>query len=349
MAFWQGGSGNDKKTGGAGVDIFFGMEGNDTLNGGGGNDALDGNVGNDVLIGGAGHDSLTMLGNDTLTGGTGMDFFVAVGSVFDLRMPVSEVTITDFKAKGPAHDHLQLSLFGIDWKDRDADKGDGFSMVKSGRNVVISLEDAGGNEMKITLKNVALADLSLQNIDIIALPGPFNAAAAEPEIWLGTDEPDDKTGTRKADFLIGAGGNDTLRGGGGADQLNGQSGADLQLGGAGDDRIYTSGGDRVTGGAGSDTFVFLSAAAFPDITDPGRAIVTDFTATGLGADQIELVGFDVSFADGDKGLDDGFEMVQFNGDVRMRLLDSDGDVLNFVLKGVQLADLGAGNFDFIPL
>jgi serralysin len=95
MAFFQGGSGKDTRSGTTDPDLFLGGEGDDTLDGGTGgsldndtlygqqgSDTLRGNDDNDYLDGGDGDDFLTgndgsnldTAGNDTLVGGAGNDF-----------------------------------------------------------------------------------------------------------------------------------------------------------------------------------------------------------------------------------------------------------------------------------
>jgi hypothetical protein len=73
-----------------------------------------------------------------------------------------------------------------------------------------------------------------------------------------------------------------LEGGAGNDSLNGGGGADRLLGDAGNDTLVGStGNDILTGGDGSDQFRWAST----DGTDQ----ITDFTATGVDADQMALI------------------------------------------------------------
>jgi Ca2+-binding RTX toxin-like protein len=94
-----------------------------------------------------------------------------------------------------------------------------------------------------------------------------------------------------ADTLIGGFGNDILSGGGDADRLEGGTGNDSLNGGGGADRLLGdigfdtlqggTGNDTLTGGDGSDQFRWASG----DGTDE----ITDFTATGVGVDQMALI------------------------------------------------------------
>jgi len=339
---WQGTNGNDKKTGTARSEMFLGFFGNDTINGGGGNDVIDGSHGNDVVNGGAGIDTLSIMGSDRLTGGPGNDIFVAVGVPFNLRLPSNSSVITDFRPAGPQSDILQLASFGVQWADRDKDMNDGFSITQKGKNVLVQVEDSAGNLYKITLNNIKVGALNMNNVQLIS--SPFAAAAAETgEIIYGTENADSLNGTKLGELIMSYEGNDTLRGLGGDDSLNGQSGADVMYGGRGNDRIYVSGTDRAWGGEGSDTFVFTSRAAYPEIADGGRAIVQDYKpADGV----IEFIGFDVEFADRDRGLDDGMAFVQKGADTLIRVVDEDGAVMELLLKNTRSADLTADDFAF---
>jgi len=107
----------------------------------------------------------------------------------------------------------------------------------------------------------------------------------------GGDDNDVLTSGTGADTLIGGLGNDNLssgsdadrvEGGAGNDYINGGAGADRLLGDAGSDTLVGStGNDILTGGDGSDQFRWASG----DATDQ----ITDFTATGVNADQMALI------------------------------------------------------------
>lgn len=120
--------------GAARKDVVHGMSGNDDVFGLSGNDWLFGDVGNDLLNGG--------LGNDVLTGGLGIDTFVfASGDGADI--------ITDFSARGRAHDMIDLSAVESVVAFED------LSLDQVGKNVVLDLGDGD----LVTLKNVSLAHL----------------------------------------------------------------------------------------------------------------------------------------------------------------------------------------------
>jgi len=110
----------------------------------------------------------------------------------------------------------------------------------------------------------------------------------------GGDDNDVLTTGFGADTLIGGLGNDILSGGGDADTLEGGAGNDSLNGGGGLDRLFgdagndtlqgSTGNDTLTGGDGSDQFRWASVPS-SDGTDQ----ITDFTATGVGVDQMALI------------------------------------------------------------
>ena len=107
----------------------------------------------------------------------------------------------------------------------------------------------------------------------------------------GGDDDDVLTSGTGADTLIGGLGNDNLSSGNDADRLEGGAGNDYIDGGAGADRLLgdagidtlvgSTGNDILTGGGGSDQFRWAS--------DDGTDNITDFTATGVDADQMALI------------------------------------------------------------
>ena len=114
--------------------------------------------------------------------------------------------------------------------------------------------------------------------------------------WEGNDQ---LLGGEGNDVLLGFNGDDTLRGQAGNDDLIGEAGDDQLFGGDGEDTLngtdFNGIGerDRLTGGAGSDTFVLADLfslyyddnAATIGNSRAGQAIITDFT---VGEDMIQL-------------------------------------------------------------
>jgi hypothetical protein len=175
-------------------------------------------------------------------------------------------------------------------------------------------------------------------------------------------------GSRFNDDLLGDAGNNVLDGGiGGADLINGLGGIDtvsyvsstsrvvidlnaqLTWDGTDNDRLVsienaigsrfddTLIGDRgdnlLTGGGGSDTFLFLGTS--------GRDTITDFQAgTGAGAD---VIAYGRGLFVGDDPLRNA---VQSGTDVILSTIGSPGGNGSITLLGVTLGDLTASNFRF---
>lgn len=357
--FWMGTTGNDRKIGTAENDIFHAMEGNDYLTGGGGNDILSGMLGDDTIFGGSGDDFIGLWQGDRAKGGTGADIFSVVGGPFPFDVEGSiRAVVSDFNAA--QGDTVQVTNFTFDWADRDRDFTDGFAIVQRGAHLLLRTRDGDDNVQEVLFLNTRRGALTESNVTLIpalfgAQPGARGAAVlpsdgAEPVVaarpgleWFGTDADETRTGTGRDDMLVGGGGRDKLFGLTGADVLNGQSGADFLKGGLGADRIYVAGLDRAMGDGGSDTFVLLSPEDFPAIADAGRAVIRDFAP----GEMLEILGFDASFADGDLGLEDGFQLRETRQGVMVTLIDAEDTRLDVLLRGVDLADLSPENFTFL--
>jgi Ca2+-binding RTX toxin-like protein len=122
----------------------------------------------------------------------------------------------------------------------------------------------------------------------VALAATFDGTPG-PDIFVGTDRPDDIRGRGGDDTLSGAGGGDRVRGDGGNDTLSGDAGADEVRGNSGNDdmsggdgadliRADEGGTDTVSAGAGNDE---IDAHDDPgvDTIDCGEGIDTvDFDA-----------------------------------------------------------------------
>ncbi len=113
--------------------------------------------------------------------------------------------------------------------------------------------------------------------------------------------------------------------------------SDTLIGDAGDNQLWGFwGDDTLTGGAGSDVFVFHDSGI--DISDFGKNVITDFQS-GHGSD--DVIFFDAEIlADFDAVIaaasDDGSDTVI--------MLDDDSSV---TLNGVLVSDLHSDDFQFI--
>ena len=147
------GRGDDLVMGGEGDDTLLGDRGDDTLDGGDDDDLIDGGRGDDLLTGGDGDDTLRGdRGDDTIDGGEGDDiltggrdddlFIFDRGDGFDV--------ITDFD---PGDDLIQLNGFSIADFDGLMD-----AAVDDGGDVVITLDEASGDELRLVGVNKADLD-----------------------------------------------------------------------------------------------------------------------------------------------------------------------------------------------
>jgi len=128
---------------------------------------------------------------------------------------------------------------------------------------------AGAGKFAVVHDGTSTGAFDLSNI---SFAGGVGAPAIEV---TGSDNADTITGSSVADTLNGGLGNDTINGGGGADRITGGEGADTLTGGAGDDVfIYNQVKDSAASVAANATVTFDA--------------ITDFKATGAGADTIQI-------------------------------------------------------------
>ncbi|MCF6233601.1 MAG: hypothetical protein L3J36_10980 [Rhodobacteraceae bacterium] len=179
-------------------------------------------------------------------------------------------------------------------------------------------------------------DILLSNNDDIAPKGTMLTDGVEfnmkgNDIIRGLGGNDDLYSGNGRDKLFGGNGNDRLDGGKGKDMLNGGAGKDVLDGGAGKDVLDGGAGkDVLTGGGGADRFVFKD--------NGGRDRVQDFNATNNKED-IDLKA--VSEIAGFKDLKNN-HMNQVGNNVEI----DDGAGTQIVLIGVDIGDLGKGDFLF---
>ncbi|MEU4219920.1 calcium-binding protein [Actinoplanes sp. NPDC026623] len=200
----DGGTGNDKLTGGSIRDRLYGGSGNDVLKSGGGNDALYGESGNDKLYGGAGNDELSDgpgtdaawggTGNDSFTNGTGNDRFYG-------------------ESGNDSYNSRQLT-------GKDADRYLGGPGV----------DTAAYTEYKSAVS----VDLDGRKGDD-GRTGEGDTIGADVENLIGGHGNDRLSGNAAANYIDGREGVDKLYGNGGNDTLIGHWGVDRLYGGSGDD------------------------------------------------------------------------------------------------------------------
>lgn len=165
-------------------------------------------------------------------------------------------------------------------------------------------------------------------------------------------------GEQNADVLLGDAGNDTLVGGEGTDRLEGGADDDQLFGGDGADRLFGGDGndliragtnfgnsvDGVEGGAGNDLmFGDFNADTFVFADGHGQDTIGDFDALS-DIERIDLRG--VSAITGLADLDLGSTTSGAATQVGANVLIDTGDGNSILLRGVDIADLGAGDFLF---
>ncbi len=166
----------------------------------------------------------------------------------------------------------------------------------------------------------------------------LRATVSENDLITGTGGGDVFRGGAGNDQIDGLGGNDKLYGGNGNDRLDGDGGNDRMFGGGGRDKLFGAkgndtlnggkGNDKMTGNGGNDTFVFSK----------GNDVVTDFDALN-NKEKIDLSG--VSAITGINNLRNNFL-----NDVAGDAVIDDGNGNTLTLTGVDIADLGKGDFIF---
>jgi len=325
-------------------DHLIGDSGDNVLNGMAGNDILDGGEGNDTLVSGE--------GNDILIGGAGADTFVLNGG---------ENTITDFDVNEGDRIEIDLDAYGMTgWFDLDHRIENGQIVLFSkatGEDIVRYDDDGNGfDPSHIDLR-------SLQGNEVVYEPAyASNTKAWFEKYGNRIDVVVDETvpnvdGTDSWDYMVADSGSGmvTLNGGDGDDyivggahnqvaKLFGDDGDDILLirkgalvatadGGAGDDVIILnsdqtskSGIVQLTGGEGSDTFVFTGpsyAGTTPGLLDFEADDSIVFDLAGLGLSSLDQLHFDYS---------NGNCTISANGEtvVNVRNVHSEYDIMQHI-------------------
>ncbi len=248
-------AGNDTVRGQNGRDQLSGGAGHDTLRGEAGDDALDGGSGSDLLDGGAGHDSLVSASDgadDHLAGGAGADqvhIQVTRNAVSGALEAIGTDTIADFDRAGG--DRILVHGEGV------AVSGFVAGSDGAGAYTLVSLAGPGGallGALKVYGDAVSAGDITLTG-------GPALDGALF-EAGLGV------YGSAGADTLEAGRGNQLIHGGAGDDVLvstgDGGEPEPFRYPGSGQDGTvydqpaFAGASDTLIGGAGHDTFRFLT-------------------------------------------------------------------------------------------
>ncbi|WP_338082468.1 type I secretion C-terminal target domain-containing protein, partial [Donghicola mangrovi] len=261
-----------------------------TVNGGAGNDRIYLNAGdvsaNFTADAGEGNDTVTLSQDAaaTVALGDGQDTIVLTWDTYtyDYGVDRGGVVVTDFVA-GAGGDKIDLSNFMSYLPD--SENGNPFEtyfrFVQSGADVTLLFSASGDldgdSEIVLTLQNVTLADLTVENLWLNypldgSTPQGLNVTGSEGYDYLtGTEFADTINGAGGYDDIYGNGGNDSLSGGADGDYINGGAGLDTLDGGDGSDSLYDySGGASIIGGAGGD-YIRANAAQNDELTVDGGA------------------------------------------------------------------------------
>jgi Ca2+-binding RTX toxin-like protein len=271
---------------------------NNTMHGNAAGNLLDGSAGDDVLFGRAGDD--TLLGgsdNDALNGGADNDTLDGEGGADTMRGSTGDDA---YYADNAGDDVIELS-------------GEGNDLVNASIDYTLNQ-----NLERLTLLGDALNGTGNELDNTITGNTQHN--------WLA--------GLDGADTLLGNLGDDVLLGGNGDDQLDGGDGDDLLDGdGVPGSRVVTAGNDTLTGGTGSDIFVF----------GPGFGVdtITDFTGSGrLGGDLIDLR----ALPDLESYDELAARMSEVDGNVQIDFSDMLGPNNAIIIASKTIADLQVNDF-----
>jgi Ca2+-binding RTX toxin-like protein len=232
--------GDDRISGGTGVDVLYGQDGNDQLSGGPGADYLEGNGGADVLRGDVRLDQVPTTPGEAAT--------TPLVTVW----PGSASGFADLEGAGVdgQDDMLGGSSMAAFRDGNDSLEGDGESDFQLGDNGVLK-RDIQGSEP------VAHERVFVQRYSDTA-PLPADATV----IRIGDSSVNPNATTRFCTAAqatcepAGSFGADSLFGDGGADTMWGQDGNDTMRGGAGDDDMYGElGDDTLFGEDGNDAIL----------------------------------------------------------------------------------------------
>ncbi len=246
--------GNDRITGGAGVENVRAGGGDDNIDVGANNDLACGESGNDVIAGGAGDDQLwggsgldTIrgdTGNDMLYGNTGND--TIYGS--DGTDQIEGNDGTDWVSGGNQAD----VIIGGTRASGRTDQGD-FLFGDNGADTII-----GDNGDLVSGKWIPL-DVS----------GLSPSAGGADVIFAGADD----------DTCYGGLGNDIILAGSGNDHCEGNNGSDFILGESGDDELIGGGFQQALGVGYPDGVDTINGGNGADVITGDNAIVTTVPTT----------------------------------------------------------------------
>jgi len=274
--------GQDRLSGGDGLDYVVAGFGADTIEGGTGSDFIDAGLANDIVDGGSGVDILSgSAGSDTIFGGSDDDLIFG-----DLGIENSAI----LNRPEFWFEMNHQALWGVDFSfDQE-----GYLVGKDVSGVDIYGDDPGlagddtlaGGDGNDWIEGDSGNDALFGNADndqlVGGAGGDYLHGGSGNDILIGDDALDQYEGE---DDLYGGEGNDRLSGGKGGDHLFGGTGDDLLEGGAAIDFLYGGEGrDRLDGGQGDDE---IRGGLGNDILLASAGIDTFYFRMGDGHDSFE--------------------------------------------------------------
>ncbi|MBN1006127.1 DUF4347 domain-containing protein [Amphritea pacifica] len=249
--FLKGGSGADDLSGGKGDDALSGNAGIDTLRGDAGDDWLDGGAATDTVEGGAGNDTLlASAGGDDLSGGSGDDIYQ-----FSDAADWNGTRVTESASGGT--DSLDFSLVSADLTFTLNDMAaTGATISATGKTVsaVKQVEKliAGSAINNFNFQNSWADQLLIEATETATVN--LNFSAVTSDLYF----------TFRADGSVEI-----------ADTANRSGGH----------RVIVANADTITGGAGTNTFIFEKGASFSgDITGGAATNIIDYSRFGVAID-----------------------------------------------------------------
>ena len=293
--YLSGGAGDDTLNGDAGRDRLYGGAGNDTLDGGTGSDTLYGEYGNDTLRGGVG-------GEDYLDGGRGSDTYLFGSGDGDTRIynydrdSDSQDVLRFLKGINPGDVQAKRSSNDLQLTIKSTGEVITVQYFFYGNNYELNtVEFADGTTWDVeTIKTKVLEGTEGADSIVGYASDDTIDGLGGNDTLSGRDGNDTLSGGVGNDYVYGEKGNDTLLGNVGHDYLSGGAGDDTLNGDAGRDRLYGGdGNDTLDGGTGSDTLdggygndTLRGGAGSGDYLTGGRGSDTYVFDSGFGADTI---------------------------------------------------------------
>jgi trimeric autotransporter adhesin len=315
------------------------------LIGNSGANILDGATGDDTLVGGAGDDTYKVdSAGDVVIElpDKGTDTVLSTASSFTLGANIENLTLTgggifavttgigNDLANKVTGDAFRNALQGADGNDTLT--GNGGNDTLDGGTGADSMAGGSGNDTYVVdnIGDIVTESGPSTDIDTVESAITFTIGATIERLRLTGNEAIDATGNALDNILNGNAGDNVLSGLGGNDSLFGGVGNNLLLGGDGNDLLNADGTATLVGGAGSDTFEFLSIS--------GLDVIADFTG-GPGGDVLDLDVLLSAFDFGSDNINDFLKTSAANGNTTIQV-DTDGTAngVNFVdaviLQGV---------------